>query len=117
MAFPNYRPPENPQRIGKVILFYRFLNAVAQGDNSQNSYLVLTPQAEFKVIPLDSKDDILATAVYKSSFPAGSNYLGPDAIHDHDALRPIFSVFREIWKKHCKTKIRNNRKIKESKDA
>lgn len=116
MAFPNYRPPEYPQRIGKVILYYRFLDAIQRADNEITSWVVLTVDGEFEILPYhdhendpQEKQQILDTAVHKRTFKADSNYLGQEII-DHDALRPIFLPFLDEWRMHRRLRLQVNRK-------
>lgn len=117
MAFPNYVPPENPQRLGKVILFHRFLNAIRSADNQITSWIILTPQGEFKIIPYftdnddNNRDDsLLQESVHKTLLSAESNFLGPQAAEAQDEMRPLFYIFLEQWRSHRRLILRKNRK-------
>mgnify|MGYP001561124825 CR=1 FL=1 len=121
MAFPNYKPPENPKRIGKVILYHRFLDAIRNADTNITSWIVLTPQGEFKVFPYHENEDddrmknqlLLETAVHSWTIPIDINCLGPNAADDYDAMRRIFFPFLDDWRVHKRlTKSRNRKKSK-----
>ena len=118
MTFPNYVPPKNPQRLGKIIMFYRFLEALRNADNEITSWVILTPTGEFRIVPYHEDDDtdpinnqiFLDTAVHKSTLKAGGNDLGPRATDNHDAMRPIFMTFWQEWKIYRKVQLRAMRK-------
>ncbi len=118
MAFPNYVPPQNPKRLGKIIMFHRFLEAIRNADNEITSWVVLSPTGEFRIFPYHKDDDtdpinnqiFLNTAVHKSTLKAGGNDLGPCAADNHDAMRPIFMIFWQNWKIYRRAQLRARQK-------